>query len=208
MDTLSFFIVIGSLALGVISPGPSFIMVAKTALGKSRNDGIAASIGMGLGAVIFAGLSLAGLQMLFKAVPFLYLVLKVTGGFYLFFMAWKTWQGRKEINFTLGTQTIEDSKKNLFRSFRNGFLTQICNPKLAIVYTSIFASLMPKSHTYQDTIILISCIFLLESGWYAFVSLALSHPVPRNIYLKAKSRIDKITTGILVALGLKVILSD
>ena len=208
MEFLSFAIIIGSLALGTISPGPSFILVARVALGKSRNGGIAASLGMAIGACFFATLSLVGLQIIFNAVPFLYFSLKIMGGLYLLYMAWMTWKGRNDPGLSSEDQDFPNQKKDLFISFRNGLITQVSNPKTAIVYTSIFASLMPKNYTFQDTMILVSCIFLLEAGWYSFVSIILSHPIPKRIYLNAKRTIDKITTGILVALGLKIILSE
>ncbi|WP_214228026.1 LysE family translocator [Pedobacter sp. B4-66] len=208
MEILSFAIIIGSLALGTVSPGPSFIMIAKTALGKTRKDGIFASFGMGTGAVIFAGLSLGGLQLLFSAIPLLYSALKIIGGCYLCYMAWKTWLSRNDFAFTMGQHIAGENRQQLLGSFYTGLLTQLSNPKTAIVYTSIFASLMPKNYTFQDAAVLLTCIFLLETCWYTFVSLVLSHPIPRTIYLKAKSSIDKVTAGILAGLGISVILSD
>ena len=40
--------VLGALAVGVISPGPSFVMVAKETVSLSRANGLAAALGMGL----------------------------------------------------------------------------------------------------------------------------------------------------------------
>ena len=39
----------GALAVGVVSPGPSFVMVARTAVSLSRIEGVAAAFGMGVG---------------------------------------------------------------------------------------------------------------------------------------------------------------
>src|SRR4051812_24434035 len=61
--------ILGALAVGVVSPGPSFVLVARTAVALSRRDGLAASIGMGLGGVIFAALALAGLIAVLAQVP-------------------------------------------------------------------------------------------------------------------------------------------
>src|SRR6185369_2321597 len=69
--------VIAALAVGVVSPGPSFVLVARTAVSSSRSDGVAAAIGMGAGGVVFAVAALLGLQGLLLAVPSVYLVLKV-----------------------------------------------------------------------------------------------------------------------------------
>lgn len=42
-----------ALMVGVVSPGPSFIYIAQTAMVTSRSQGIATSLGLGTGAVIY-----------------------------------------------------------------------------------------------------------------------------------------------------------
>ena len=54
MDNLSALLgVIAALTVGVVSPGPSFVMVARTAVSSSRTNGLAAALGMGAGGVLF-----------------------------------------------------------------------------------------------------------------------------------------------------------
>lgn len=48
------FSIVVALTLGAMSPGPSFVMVARTSLAVSRRDGLAAAVGMG-GARKFRG---------------------------------------------------------------------------------------------------------------------------------------------------------
>ena len=87
---------LGALALGAMSPGPSFVLVARTAIARSRADGLAAALGMGIGGVIFAVLVVLGLQAALRHVPALYLVLKVAGGIYLFYLGIRIWRGATE----------------------------------------------------------------------------------------------------------------
>ena len=76
-----------AIALGAISPGPSFIVVARNAMSLSRPHGLATASGMGLGAGVFALLALLGLHALFNALPLAFLALKVLGGLYLIYLA-------------------------------------------------------------------------------------------------------------------------
>ena len=48
-------IVLGAILLGAISPGPSFVLVARTAVAVSRRDALATALGMGAGGLVFAG---------------------------------------------------------------------------------------------------------------------------------------------------------
>lgn len=78
--------------LGTMSPGPSFILIAKTAVSKSRKEGFGVAIGLGMGAVVFSLLAIFGLYAILETVPFLYGALKVAGGMYLVYLAYKMWK--------------------------------------------------------------------------------------------------------------------
>ena len=54
-------------------PGPSFVIVARSAIGQSRLDGLASALGMGIGGILFASLALAGLYSVLQTVGWLYL---------------------------------------------------------------------------------------------------------------------------------------
>src|SRR3954463_6183476 len=81
--------VIGALALGTVSPGPSFVMVARLAVATSRANGLGAAVGMGVGGVVFAVAALLGLQAVLLAVPSLYVALKALGGLYLGYLGFR-----------------------------------------------------------------------------------------------------------------------
>jgi threonine/homoserine/homoserine lactone efflux protein len=63
--------VASAIPLGAISPGPSFVMVARIAVSRSRQQALAAAFGMGVGGSVFAAAALLGLQALLTAVPWL-----------------------------------------------------------------------------------------------------------------------------------------
>ena len=64
-----------ALIAGVISPGPSFLLLAQTAMGNSRCQGISTALGLGTGSVIFALLASFGLFIVLETVPWLYIIL-------------------------------------------------------------------------------------------------------------------------------------
>ena len=97
MSSLGIFIsIISALMIGAMSPGPSFVVVSRIAISRSRFDGLAAALGMGIGGVTFAILALAGLTALLSQFEWLYLVLKIAGGAYLIYIAIAIWKGASE----------------------------------------------------------------------------------------------------------------
>jgi threonine/homoserine/homoserine lactone efflux protein len=193
--------VIAALTVGVVSPGPSFVLVARTAMSSSRSDGVAAAIGMGAGGVVFAVAALLGLQGLLLAVPSVYLVLKVLGGLYLAYLGIRIWLSAKQPLPLVGLATGRTTK---FRSLVLGFTTQVSNPKTAIVYASVFAAFMPATQSLAFDLALVTLVFTIETSWYTVVALALSSERPRIAYLRHKAWVDRIAGGVMVALGVKL----
>jgi threonine/homoserine/homoserine lactone efflux protein len=189
----------GALTIGAMSPGPSFVMVARTAVAVSRADGLAAALGMGVGGVLFAVLALLGLHVVLTAVPALYIAFKIAGGAYLVYLGWIMWRSARQ---PLG---FEDAPLRPGRSFWLGLLTQLSNPKTALVYASVFVSLLPREVPVAGAVALVAVIFTIEAGWYALVAWALSARSPRAAYLRSKTWIDRAAGTVMAALGLKLI---
>ncbi|WP_276605443.1 LysE family transporter [Vibrio sp. H11] len=59
-----------------MSPGPSFIFVARRAISLSRRHGIFTTLGMGTGALVLSVAALLGLQTIFSLIPVSYLKLQ------------------------------------------------------------------------------------------------------------------------------------
>src|ERR1700731_2201257 len=133
-----------ALTLGAMSPGPSFILVARTSLGGSRRDGLAAAGGMGVGGVFFSAIALLGLLAILTAVPLLHLALKVLGGTYLVYLGYRIWRGALQ-PLVLQRTSLQNYPTQARRSFVLGLVTQVSNPKTAVVYASVFASLLPHN---------------------------------------------------------------
>lgn len=198
--------ILGVLAIGVISPGPSFILVARTAVAVSRTASISAAFGMATGATVLAIAALLGLNVLLHQIPSAYLALKVIGGIYLLYLAYKTWRGAST-PISIGKNTGA-SPESLLRHFWLAAATMLSNPKAAIQYGVIFAAMLPPSPSLALTVALPIGVFTLEASWYLVVAFALSATKPRDAYIRTKSTIDRIVGVVLSILGFKLLLSS
>jgi threonine/homoserine/homoserine lactone efflux protein len=194
-----------TLTLGAISPGPSFFMVARTALAVSRRDGLAAAVGMGIGGVCFSVVAVLGLLAVLSAVPALYVALKLFGGAYLVYLGYRIWRGAK-MPLPVADLSRPGGTTTALRSFLLGLTTQISNPKTAVVYAGVFASLLPADAPTWVLVTLPIIVFAIETTWYAIVAAALSSPSPRARYLASKVWLDRTAGGILALLGAKLII--
>jgi threonine/homoserine/homoserine lactone efflux protein len=101
--------------------------------------------------------------------------------------------------------SVRDPVVSQWKSFVLGLVTQLSNPKTAIVYASIFAALMPDSPPVPGAPAIIGLIFAIESGWYAIVAIAFSSDTTRNRYLQYKRWIDRAAGGVMGLLAAKLI---
>ena len=162
-DILSLTAIVGVLIVGTISPGPSFVMVARTAVAAGRAGGLAVSLGMGIGGVIFTVAALAGLQALLLAVPSLYLALKIAGGLYLTYLGYRIWRGANS-PLVVSTEGADQEVKGVLRYFSLGLGTQLSNPKTAIVYASVFATFLPDGTSLPAGAALVVMMFFIETS--------------------------------------------
>jgi threonine/homoserine/homoserine lactone efflux protein len=205
-ETAALLGIAGAIALGAASPGPSFVMVARTAVAASRADGLWAALGMGIGGLGFACLSLLGLHGVLLAVPTLYLALKALGGLYLAWLGIRIWRGASQ-PLAIPTTARAAASRSPLRAFALGLSTQASNPKTAIWYASVFAAFLPPAPSLGFDVAVATAVFLIESGWYTLVALALSAERPRQVYLRFKPVVDRTAGAVVIALGLKLIVS-
>ena len=203
MSDYSFLLTIGTVfMLGTMSPGPSFILIAKTAVGKSRKEGFGVAIGLGMGAVFFTLMAILGLYAILEAVPIIYRFLKLLGGMYLLYLAYKMW---KHANEPLDLETSIDVKpKSFFKAILFGLVTQLSNPKTAIIIGSIFAALLPAQIPAYGELFLCLVAFFADLIWYSLVVVLLSTNKAQKVYLQFKKYIDCVAGSVLGALGLKL----
>lgn len=194
-----------AISIGAASPGPSFVMVARTAA-ASRSDGLCAALGMGLGGLVFALASLLGLHGLLLAAPSLFWLLQVAGGLYLAYLGVRIWRGARTPLATTPVQPKSGSATAV-RSLALGLATQLSNPKTAIVYASVFAAFLPATTSLLFNLTIAGLVFAIEAGWYALVAFALSSIGPRTRYLRYKTWIDRAAGSVMVALSVKLVFS-
>lgn len=168
-------IILGSitlaLMLGAISPGPTFIYVAKNSIAISRKHGLFTALGTGTGAALFGLLAVMGLQAILLAVPSAYLVLKICGGLYLLWIAYKIIKHAKE---PMDSPNGSAEPMSYKQAYRLGLITQMSNPKIAVILASIFTALLPKDIPTYFYVVLPMLCFFIDAGWYSLVAVALS----------------------------------
>ncbi|MBB4212646.1 threonine/homoserine/homoserine lactone efflux protein [Rhodothalassium salexigens DSM 2132] len=192
-------------AVAVVSPGPSLLVVARTAVGSTRVAAAWTAVGLGLGSVVWGLGALFGLKLLFAAVPWLYTAVKLAGGAYLAWLAIMLWRhARTPLATGHGGATPLGQTRR--RAVRRGLFTQLANPKVAVFFGSIFVTLLPPDPPAVFYAVLVPMVFAIECGWYLIVAYALSTDRLQGAYGRLKPTLDRVAGTVLAGLSVKLVL--
>ncbi|WP_026313571.1 LysE family translocator [Actinomadura flavalba] len=135
--------VLGVMAVGlglVLTPGPNMIYLVSRSVTQGRGAGFVSLAGVAAGFAVYVCAAAVGLTALFTHVPALYTAVKVAGALYLLWLAYRTLRGGAS-PFEPGT-TAHDTKRRLFTM---GLVTNLLNPKIAVLYVSLLPQFIDPS---------------------------------------------------------------
>ncbi|WP_406300178.1 LysE family translocator [Embleya sp. NBC_00888] len=117
----------------VLTPGPNMMYVTSRSITQGRRAGLVSLLGVGLGFLIYMSMANLGLSAVFIVVPELYMAVKIAGAAYLGWLAWQALRPGGVSAFS-PQELAPDSNRRLFTM---GLLTNLLNPKAAIMYLSL-----------------------------------------------------------------------
>lgn len=117
----------------VLTPGPNMTYLVSRTLTQGRRAGLMSLGGVAVGFLFYLTAANLGLSIVFIVVPELYLVVKLAGAGYLGWLAWKALRPGGASIFQ-PQQLAPDSPRRLFVM---GLLTNLLNPKAAVMYLSL-----------------------------------------------------------------------
>lgn len=122
------------IALGmVLTPGPNMIYLISRSISQGRMAGLISLGGVATGFLFYVFSAAFGITALLVAVPFAYDALRFAGALYLLWLAWQAVRpgGRSPFHVK---ELPKDSPKKLFMM---GLMTNLLNPKVAVMYLSL-----------------------------------------------------------------------
>lgn len=127
----------------VLTPGPNMIYLISRSISQGRVAGLISLGGVALGFVFYMLCAALGITALVMAVPYAYDALRIGGAVYLLYLAWQAVRPGGHSPFQV-RDLPKDSPRKLFVM---GFVTNLLNPKIAIMYLSLLPHFItPADH--------------------------------------------------------------
>jgi threonine/homoserine/homoserine lactone efflux protein len=189
---------------GVVIPGPNFVAVAHKAASSTRSEALAVVAGIVLVSLFWATCAILGVGIVFAAFPWMALVVKIAGAAYLI------WFGCRLIfKARAGELGMAETGAagGLRKAFVQGFATNITNPKSVAFFAAIFASATPSHVSSVTFVAMLAMVAVVATTWYGFVALVLSHGGIASSYRRYRAWVDRVCGGLIVALGIRQLLT-
>ncbi|TNF12563.1 MAG: LysE family translocator [Rhodobacteraceae bacterium] len=134
MPEISHLIAFAAVALAmVLSPGPNMIYLVSRTICQGRGAGMISLGGVALGFVFYMFCAAFGITAFVLALPFAYDALRFAGAAYLLWLAWQAVRPGGRSAF----ETRELPRDGPRKLFAMGFVTNLLNPKIAVMYLSL-----------------------------------------------------------------------
>ncbi|MUJ29040.1 LysE family translocator [Aliivibrio fischeri] len=206
MDFWAFFIAI---LLLTMTPGLDTALVIRNTTRGGWKDGITCSLGICCGLFVHATMSAVGLSVVLVSSAELFTVVKTIGAIYLI------WLGVQSIRSTFNHSHSIDmsSNKNLEApslkvSFKEGFLSNILNPKTAVFYLALLPQFInPEYSAFAQSLLMASIHFVIAMIWQGGVALLVEKAKQLMSSSVVKNRIERVTGAVLVMLGVNLLVS-
>ena len=143
-----------------LSPGPDIIYVLVQGVTNGKKHGIVTALGLVSGIIIHTSLVAFGISAIIKQSEILFLVIKILGAGYLFYLARKVYQSDASITVNASEVKI----KALSGLYKKGFLMNVLNPKVAIFFLAFFPGFLwePEGNTVLQ-FYLLGFLFMLQA---------------------------------------------
>ena len=127
-----FVFVVACVAL-VATPGPNVLYLVSRTLAQGRVAGFVSMAGTSTGFLLHVLAAAFGLSAILAAVPLAYDAIRLAGALYLAWLAWSTWRAPAVVAAADTVPPVAAS-----RLFRDGLMTAILNPKVAMFQLALF----------------------------------------------------------------------
>ena len=134
MPTFSTLLTFGLVALGLaLTPGPNMLYLLSRSISQGRRAGLVSLGGVVLGFVFYTLCAAFGITALLITVPYAYDALRFAGAGYLLYLAWQAVKPGARSPLQV-RELPPHSDRQLFVM---GFMTNLLNPKAAMLYLSL-----------------------------------------------------------------------
>jgi threonine/homoserine/homoserine lactone efflux protein len=200
---------LGIAVLVIVTPGPDTALTIRNTLSGGRRGGLGTALGVATGQAVWTVATSAGVAALLVASAPAFTALRLAGAAYLVWLGiqalWAAWRpgGPTECADALApSRALAPSM-----AFRQGVLSNLGNPKMAVFFTSLLPQFAPVGHVSFSALLALGLLFcVITLGWLAAYAAVVARAGDLLRRLGVRRAIEAVTGLALLALGARLAL--
>lgn len=203
MSLHTYMLFVGVSLILCLVPGPDMLFLLGRTIAQGRTAGLCAAFGVNLGAYVHLLAAVTGLSALVLASATAFTVVKWIGAAYLLYLGLGALRSKGSFAFPVGEARV----KALLLIFWQGFLSDVLNPKVALLYVALLPQFM-NAHDPSPVKHLIALgvagnmVGIATSITYVFLAARMTSALRHNHAIS--SWLTKAMGALFVGLGLKL----
>jgi threonine/homoserine/homoserine lactone efflux protein len=192
---------VGVVALLTITPGADMAMVARSVFTGGRREAFATTLGISAGCFVWACASALGVAAVLAASQTAYDALRLVGAAYLVWLGVQSLLAARR-----GAAPVPgDGAPRQGHPFRQGLLTNLFNPKIAVFYSTFLPQFIGPGDPALLVSMLLACVHItLGIVWLSLYAWLLDRAVETFKGSRVRRALDTLTGTVLVGLGLRL----
>lgn len=209
MHLLNFDAFLVAITLLTITPGIDTVLVIKNSSRSGGVDGVVTSFGICMGLFVHATLSAVGISAILLQSTELFTAVKWLGAAYLMWLGFGGLKAAFKGQEGIAINDVTSRSLNVTRSLREGFLSNVLNPKTAVFYLAFLPQFInPDYSPFLQAMTMAGVHFVIAMVWQSGLAGAVSSAKRFFASSSALRWMDGVTGSVLIFLGSNLILDE
>jgi threonine/homoserine/homoserine lactone efflux protein len=196
---------LGVSALVIVTPGQDTALTIRSTLLGGRRAGVLTALGVSTGQAVWTLAASAGITALLLASEPAFLAVKLAGAIYLVFLGGQMLVRALRRSPAPAHVVKPGSALAPLTAYRQGVLSNLGNPKMAVFFTSLLPQFAPESGPRFATFLALGlCFCAMTAVWLIAYAFAVARA--RDVFRRPRIRrlVDGLTGAVLMALGVRL----
>ncbi|MGW8193256.1 MAG: LysE family translocator [Desulforhopalus sp.] len=207
MDSHTFITCLIAVTILTLTPGLDTMLVIRNSARGGWVDGSVSSLGICSGLFVHAIISALGISIILLQTAWAFNTLKIAGALYLLWLGLCSWKRvmTRGSWVVVGDLDTKQDHFSFFRSLREGFLSNVLNPKAVIFYMAFLPQFIdPQLSPVSQSLMVAGIHFCVSMVYQCFLA-AMVDRAKRWLHSPKVARIfDGLTGSVFMFLGLKL----
>ena len=190
--------------VATISPGPATLAILSTAARQGRRAGLQLATGVIFGSLFWGMCAAFGLATIIAKFAGFFAVLKIVGGFYLLWLAFKALRSAASPTQTPIARDIDKSRSYLLQ----GLAIHLTNPKAVLAWIAILSTGVQQGAPLWHSMAMFGSCAILGVCVFAGYALVFSTAGAQAVYARARRPIELLFGLVFGVAGLKLIVQQ